>query len=345
MKSKICLRTHTLIFFAITMLATNVHQNNLAPIMPNIDSLAQRPPGWQQVRILTANVGNLSLACSGHYNNKLCKKSVEENVAKNIKALHPDIVFFQELIHPSQCEGWVENNKGRVCFGIGSQSEPNQARRLLGEAYTIVCASRMRVEVGHPVGMECIAVKIQAGAIEGYLAGKTYESLDGLDTLGGECNPEFVIMSAKAKVHNIDLKLINAHPHSRDRNCRDESLRQIFERPKNATLTSSENIIIAGDFNFDPFRSINNPPDIWLQNVGLFGSGKPFYYHSGLAEHDPPYPTANFLLQKKTIDHVVSNFATGICVTLGEAPRTQRIDGGKGMDHKAVLCDMWIPPQ
>lgn len=310
--------------------------------MNSITSLNQIPPSWESIRILTANVGNLSLECRGAYNNKLCLRKVETKIARNLQDLQPDIVFLQELLHPSQCNNWSEVNKKKVCFDQNAHSEPNQVRRLLGKSYTILCAARNRTSVGHPVGMECIAVHTKIGSIEGCASGELCFSLEGLDTPGQECNQEFVIMSTIAKVRNINIRLINAHPHSRDKNCRDNSLRQVFE---SLDYSPESKTIIAGDFNFDPFRNSADLPDIWQRNVGPFGSNKPFYYHSGTAEHNPPYPTAHFLLQKKTIDHVVSNFAKGTCITLGEAPGTLRIDGGQGMDHRAVLCDLWIPSQ
>jgi endonuclease/exonuclease/phosphatase family metal-dependent hydrolase len=329
--------------FATTILAILIllHINKPLRTMTTLSSLAQTPPNWQLIRLLTANVGNISLACRGPYNHKLCEKSVEENISKYIQILQPDIVFFQELLHPSQCDGWIEANEEKACFE--NLSEPNQTRRLLGNSYTILCASRMRQEIGHPVGMECIGVHLKAGTIEGCLPGELCYTDKGLDTPTAECNPEFIIMSVNATIRNIPMRLINAHPHSQDKQCRDNSLEQLFESISDVSGTKA-NIIIAGDFNFDPFRSAKNTPSAWGRNVGTFGSGKPFYYHSGIAEHNPPYPTAHFLLQKKTIDHVISNFAAGVCATLGESPGTQRIDGGKGMDHRAILCEMWIPP-
>lgn len=312
--------------------------------MAKLTSLTEIPSNWQSIRILTANVGNISYACRGPYNHKLCQKRVEETISNNIRGLRPDIVFLQELLHPSQCEGWIEMDSRRVGFEKATLSDSNQARRLLGSSYTIHCASRMRPEIGHPVGMECIGVHTNAGIIEGCQLGELSYSSEGLDSPSPKCNPEFIIMSTIAKVQNLTIKLVNAHPHSREQHCRDNSLEQLFERI-NDVPGAHANTIIAGDFNFDPFHPTDKIPDIWEKNVGTFGSRKPFYYHSGIAEHNPPYPTAFFLVRKKTIDHVISNFAAGICSTLGEAPNTHRIDGGKGMDHRAIVCDMWIPPQ
>jgi hypothetical protein len=101
---------------------------------------------------------------------------------------------------------------------------------------------------------------------------------------------------------------------------------------------------VAGDFNFDPFRERSPLTEFWNQHVGPRESGSRFYYHSGPAEHQPPYATAFSLFGRRTVDHIVSNFALGSCYTLGEAPQTHRIDGGWGMDHRALLGELWIPP-
>lgn len=334
-----------IIILIITTSLLLIYLNTSTHIMKTINYLPQPPANWQPLRILTANVGNLDLNCRKRYNYKLCIKSVETKISQSIQILRPDIVFLQELMHPSQCEGWSETDAKKVCFAK-NEEEVNQARRLLGPDYTIICATRMRKEIGHPVGMECIGVHTNAGEIEKCKTGELCYSIENSDIPGNNCNPEFIIMSAIAKIKNLTIRLVNAHPNSRDKYCRDYSLAQLFTRQENiSTLESNQKTIIAGDFNFDPFKSTKSSPEIWENNVGLFGSGKPFYYHSGLAENTPPYPTAYFLLQKRTIDHVVSNFALGVCKTLGEAPDTTRIDGGKGMDHRAILCDMWIPPQ
>jgi len=298
---------------------------------------------WQHLRLLTANVGNLSLSCKGAYNNKLCQLTVEKAIAEHIKTIRPDIIFFQELLHPSQCEDLNEADRNKVCYKKNEADITSyQPQRLLGKNYSILCAARMREEIGHPLGMECIGVHVDFGSIEGCDRGQICFTSQGLDSPASDCNPEFIVMSAIVKVGDLRIGLINGHPHSRNKSCQDNSIKQIFEGVNGIPLVDTDKIIIAGDFNFDPFRG-NNVPKSWQLNVGMFGSGLPFYYHSGLVEHEPPYPTAYFLFQKKTVDHVISNFAWGVCTTLGEAPGTRRIDNGKGMDHRAVMCDLLIP--
>jgi endonuclease/exonuclease/phosphatase family metal-dependent hydrolase len=318
-----------LIFLVITMPIKKMASNNTPSI-----SISD---GWSPIKILTANVGNVDYSCRGKYNYKLCKVEVENKIKENISKINPDIVFLQELLHPSQCERWNEKSIKKVCHKNHNNKIPNQARRILGDNYSILCAARVKEDSTYPRGMECIAVNVAKGEIEGCPKGELCFSTENSDMPGNKCNPEFIIMTTFAKINGVKIKLINAHPDSLSKYCRDHSLSQIF-----SSLTD-EKAIIAGDFNFDPFNDKENSPIIWQQQVGSNNSRKPFHYHSGISEASPPYPTAYFLLQRKTIDHVVSNFAIGKCKTLGEAPGTTRLDGGKGMDHRAILCELWIP--
>jgi hypothetical protein len=310
-------------------------------------SLIMRPPdsnNWLPLRILTANVGNLSWECQGRYNNKLCYTAVESAIADSIKRLKPDIVFLQELLHPAQCEGWLESDSRKVCYRFGDQAEQYQPRRLLGNNYTVACFARARSTTRHPVGLECIAVHVDVGTIEGCEPEELCLNVGRMDFPGSECNPEFVVASVVARLHGVRIGLVNAHLSSREVSCREVALRQIFKGDVNSSALASEPFsVIAGDFNLDPFRERGSLTRLWNQYVGAYGSNRPFYYHSGPAEHRPPYATARFLFGQKTVDHLLSNFALGICTTLGEAPGTQRMDRGWGMDHRAVMCDLWIP--
>jgi endonuclease/exonuclease/phosphatase family metal-dependent hydrolase len=330
------------ILFILPRISTKSHEpTGAAPV-----SMPPPPPNWNMIRILTANVGNLDFGCRGRYNNKLCYFSVEAAISQNIKKLKPDVVFLQEVLHPSQLEGWLENDPQKVGYNFEQQEEKFQPRRLLGSAYSIACFTRMRETVGHPVGFECIAVQIDSGIIEGCPPGDMCTDIGLQDQIDGDCNPEFVVGAVSAVIHGQRISLVNAHPHSRSESCRTAAIRQIFESTEEIqSLTREEKSIIAGDFNFDPFRERGRFLGVWEQFVGPYGSGKPFYYHSGIAEKDPPYPTVRSIFGTKTVDHVLSNFGFGSCVTLGEAKGTNRLDNGEGMDHRAVLCDLAIPRQ
>jgi hypothetical protein len=61
-----------------------------------------------------------------------------------------------------------------------------------------------------------------------------------------------------------------------------------------------------------------------------------FAYHSGLAGREPPYPTLRYLRYARAYGHVVRSFLHGVTQVLGQSPGTARLDGGKGMGHRAV---------
>ena len=126
--------------------------------------------------------------------------------------------------------------------------------------------------------------------------------------------------------------MVNAHAENRDPACRLAAIRQIFEGDR---LVRQPRVLLTGDFNMDPWRENDASTRYWRQRVGL--NGKDGYsYHSGVAEFEPPRPTLRYPFLTRTYDHVVSNFLTGVCQVLGESPGTERLDGGRGCDHRAV---------
>jgi hypothetical protein len=90
-----------------------------------------------------------------------------------------------------------------------------------------------------------------------------------------------------------------------------------------------------GDFNLDPWREEDASIRYWRQQVGK-ASESGYIYHSGVAERNPPYPTLRYPFFTRTYDHVASNFLSGVTQVLGESPGTSRLDGGWGMDHRAI---------
>jgi len=107
-------------------------------------------------------------------------------------------------------------------------------------------------------------------------------------------------------------------------------------------LGAGNDMLFAGDINFDPATAKATDPDatVWHTYVGqerLFDG-----------VHSPDEPTLSNLFGKFRVDHVVSNFAEGACHVLDEPWDNQwsRLDAdadvpnGYGMDHYAVLCDL-----
>ena len=270
--------------------------------------------------MLSANVGNTSPLC-WPYVVKLCRRDVEERLSRNIQALHPDLVAIQEVLPPWLCRKWRFAVPGSACSG---DDEAPQIRRLVGPEYSIVCDGRNQ--------FECIAVHMSAGRIEGVEAGGMAIT-DRIDSEGVKgCRRSVSIMAATVEIKGQTLDVVNAHAENRDPACRLAAIRQIFEGER---LVRGPRVLLAGDYNMDPWREDDVSTHYWRGWVGTAGN-RTFVYHSGIAEKQPAIPTLRYPFLNRTYDHVASNFLTGVCHILGESPGTQRLDGGRGCDHRAV---------
>jgi endonuclease/exonuclease/phosphatase family metal-dependent hydrolase len=283
------------------------------------------------ISVLSANVGNSDPRCLPYWL-KLCRKDVEARLAKNIKALKPDLIAIQETLPDDLLESFPVALPGNLTYEPGA---PPQIRRLLGPNYTIVCEARN--------AFECIAVHVDAGEIVGCPKGDLCET-ERLDRQGEGCRWNVAIMAATVRIKGQTFDVVNAHPESRGAACRLFSIRQIFEdtgRPD--SLVQEENAILMGDFNLDPWREDDVSTRYWNEQVGESGASG-YLYHSGIAEHQPPYLTHRISFFRRTYDHIVSNFLSGTTQVLGESPETTRLDGGRGMDHRAVYGQLSFTP-
>jgi endonuclease/exonuclease/phosphatase family metal-dependent hydrolase len=270
--------------------------------------------------LLSVNVGNTAPWC-WPYVVKLCRRDVEERLARNIQALRPDLIAIQEVLPPWLCQKWRLAVPGSVCAG---DNEVAQIRRLVGHDYSIVCDGRNQ--------FECIAVHTSAGRIEAVEPGGLVIT-DRIDSDGVEgCRRSVSIMAATVQIKGRTFDVVNAHAENRDPACRLAAIRQIFEGDH---LVRERQVLLAGDYNMDPWREDDASTRYWRQQVRETG-GHGYVYHSGVAEKQPPYPTLRYPFLTRTYDHVASNFLTGVCQVLGESPGTERLDGGRGCDHRAV---------
>ena len=270
--------------------------------------------------LLSVNVGNTAPWC-WPYVVKLCRRDIEERLGRNIQALRPDLIAIQEVLPPWLCQKWRFALPGSVCAG---DNEVPQVRRLVGPSYSIVCDGRNQ--------FECIAVHTDAGQIEGVEPGGLAIT-DRIDSDGVEgCRRSVSIMAATVQIKGRTFDVVNAHAENRDPACRLAAIRQIFESDR---LVREPQVLLAGDYNMDPWREDDISTRYWRQQVGETG-GRGLVYHSGIAEKQPPYPTLRYPFLTRTYDHVASSFLTGVCQVLGESPGTERLDGGRGCDHRAV---------
>ncbi len=268
---------------------------------------------------MTVNVGNTSPLCWPYFV-KLCRRAVETRIARNLQALHPDLVGIQETLPPWMCENRRLTLPGSVC--AGSPDHP-QVRRLVGPDYTIICERRN--------AFECIAVRTGAGGILGCEPGALCHT-NRFERQQEDCRHSVSIMAATVQIKGRTFDVVNAHAENRSPPCRLAAIQQVFE---SESLVRERKALIMGDFNLDPWREDDPSIRYWRQQIGL-DSASGYVYHSGIAEREPPYPTLRYPFFTRTYDHVTSNFLTGTARVLGESPGTARLDGGWGMDHRAV---------
>ena len=277
--------------------------------------------------ILSANVGNLSIGCRKVLN-KLCYKDIEERIAANIKYLSPDIIALQEVLAPWQCNKIDNKDKNKVCSE--TQLVP-QIRRLVGEDYTIACNSRNQ--------FECIAVKKGFGEIIDCQNGEICNEARTVPEIDG-CDNGFTIsaVTVKAKTLPVLFDVINFHPQSTSSTCRAKMINTaLYGNEASQSVIQEKKVLLLGDFNLDPWRDDDESVAVWNAFIKNGWDGLKLEYHSGIAETTPPYFTSFLIYKPRTLDFIVSNFANGVCNTLGESPMTLRLDGGKGSDHRAIF--------
>lgn len=284
----------------------------------------------RRLKVLTANVGNSSLGCTA-YGYKLCYKDVEKRIAHALTLLEPDLVAFQELLPPERCASVPKDDPKKVC--ADPQVVP-QVRRLLGDKYSIVCDQYKH--------FTCIALKVDKGTFVGCPRGELRHNARTIHIPG--CDHGFSI--SVATVHLDDgfvFDVVNAHLHSVRPRCRVKMLSRLFRGDEQSPpLIEQPNVLLMGDYNIDPWRTRDRSVRLWKAIFAEGWMGNDFRYHSGIAEHNPPRYTFLSIFGGKTIDLVVSNFAKGVCAVLGETPNTFRLDGGKGMDHRAVYGTLFF---
>jgi endonuclease/exonuclease/phosphatase family metal-dependent hydrolase len=286
-----------------------------------------------KITILTANLGNINLKCHRYLNN-LCDKEVESNIAQSIRFLLPDVVSLQEVLSPWQCEEDPTGKKGLVCSE--PQTEP-QARRLLGDHYTIVCDSRNQ--------FTCIGVRTDFATVEGCSIG-AYCTNGRTGDILESCDTGFTVSAITVTTFNdLTFDVVNAHLQSTNTHCRTQMISQIFgRRPDSTKIINEDLVLLMGDFNLDPWRDHDHSAEYWRSFIDLGWQGKAFKYHNPFDGSDLPLPTSHVLFRRRTVDLVLSNFAVGKCKVMGTSEDTQRIDGGKGMDHKSLFGELEINP-
>lgn len=287
------------------------------------------------LRVLTYNIGHAG--SRQPYALRLSDCRYEQAVGRAFAELAPDLVFLQEVLAPSQCEGFTELDPQRSCFDF--EHDAPQVRRLLGDAYSIACDANQHVE--------CIGVRRSFGTIRGLeaggidLAGATTAALPGrpCDYLDGKCSGRSNGCDAESSISTVVIdtksgavRAIHVHPTAIGRQCLQRQLVQAF------AFADELPSIAAGDWNFDPSSATDLvASSIWERWVGAEAR---FVDHSPRDRHCRLQRTS--VGQDSSLDRVISDFAHGACHVwseprLDEGADFSRLEGPR-IDHFAVDC-------
>ncbi len=320
-------------------------------------------PVAYDLRVLTANIGNPDTD-EPNYPLRLSYQAYEDYVGARIRALGAQVVFLQEVLPPQTCELFEESDAKRSCYD--NDARPAAVRRILGDAYSIVCDARLHVE--------CIGVLSSFGTIEGVELGDFVLTgaetpdlpLESCSYFGGTCDDTKCDGESTVSAISLDttfgpLRVVHAHPNAAGENadgfymgepCRYGQLQQIFEGA-DALVGKTPPVLVAGDFNMDPVRlSSERETELWNANVG---PDKRFA-HLGPARDE----VGNMLPTRLifSIDHVIADGLSGPCRNHGPtesdnpnvvAPLDSGFDfslvpdgisfSGR-IDHGSISCDL-----
>jgi hypothetical protein len=352
----------------------------LAATVPATGHAAVPAPPAVPVRVLQANVGNVNatpLGC-GDQAVKLCLLPVEQRVIERLRALDPEVVLLQEVLPTLVCrpparDGDVGtppdspslSNPDHLCNPAMAErlAAEEQLDRLLPPAQWQTRCNDASLDPADPERTvppwDCVGVRRDVGRLA------SFTSLPGTapDAVPGEtCDNGFTVNAAVLDVRGVAVQVTTAHPDSGPTRagCRAEKLQRLLEALGGRTPPLPT--VLSGDFNLDPYSGSDASTELWDRYVSLDGP-TPYRYRSGIAEADPPPVTSNICglsaldptgqvldgVQPPTppcasvLDHVATTpDVTGACATLGEAPGTERLDGGGGTDHRAILCDLAV---
>ncbi len=308
-----------------------------APESAQCDGSAAVPAtGVRNFHVLSYNIGNPKT--DGPYALRLSDRNYEQGLAKTFRELSPDLVFLQEVLSPDQCKV-SERDPERSCFDAAHDLP--QVRRLLGDAYSIVCDDNRHTE--------CLGVHRSFGIIRGLPPGGL--DLDGANTAPlpgepcnfsrGECTPSSKKCDAESSISSVvidtptgPIRAVHAHPTAGGHVCLQRQLMQAFDLADEATPT-----ILAGDWNFDPSNATDLvPASIWHHFVG---DGR-------FVDHSPRDADCHLartsVAQPVSLDRVVTDFALGVCKVwtnprLDAQAETVRQHGERA-DHYAVECKL-----
>ena len=269
--------------------------------------------------ILCVNLGNAEPRYfNERHKNKLVSRLTEWRLQRRIRRLQPDIVVYQESI------GHLEY--------LGRDPKHPQIRRILGKEYSIVADKRSQ--------FDGIAVHISAGNILGCKHGG-YKHNPRTERQGNACDHNFSAQASTIQLKDsFTFDLGAFHLHSTNADCRASALLHSFNgnpEKNKPPLLHEKNLLIAGDFNLDPWRQNDRSEKVFRDLLAGGWAGRSLEVHNRIGRDGLPEMTGVYPVLNRTIDIVSTNFALGTLDTLGITPGTRRLDGGHGCDHYALF--------
>ena len=269
-------------------------------------------------------------ACDEWYGNGLSWVPLIEDARAWIAAVDPDVVVFQEIFDPNECQDIPEEHwPGFVCEGW-SAGDAIVAERVLGDDWQVMC---------NPVRTDkCAAVHRRIGSFRGCDGELCLEGMQGGLVEG--CGKGSRI--GRGVVDLLDggvLTLVNVHGTSgfseEDMACRARQFEQVFVDLGDGTPAANGDWnLILGDFNVDPvvMAGLDPSADVLLEHVG---AGKAFHF---ITETDPGSPAtyAGYV----RIDHVISDIWDGTCWHAGITEGHPSVTEAISFDHHPAVCDV-----
>ncbi len=242
--------------------------------------------------------------------------------------LDPDVVVFQEIFDPSQCESIPASARaGFVCDGwrpdVGTVTQ-----LVLGAGYQVVC------NLGKPD--KCAGVRRAFGSFRGCDTDLCLDGLDGArvpDCGGGSRIGRGVIDLFEGG----SITLTHVHGTSGieagDQACRTAQFEQVFVDLDGEPAANGAVNIVMGDFNTDPVRLASSDPSA-ARLVELIQSNG-FHFVSRADRAAPPTYADLF-----NIDHVISDAFEGDCWAAGITAGTDPVIDAVYFDHVPIVCEL-----
>lgn len=261
------------------------------------------------------------------YGNGLAWNDAIEATADFLERIDPDIVVFQEIFHPGDCDEIPEEAQlGFVCE-TWQEGDQTVAQRVLNhDDYQIAC------NLGKPD--KCAAVRRSFGSFVGCEGELCLDGLDGA-SIEGCGSGSRVGRGIIERADGSRLTLVHIHATSGlapdDAACREAQVDQVFVDLDGAPAANGERNLIAGDINTDPTRFAASDASAARWNE-FVGEDRAFHWIS--AFEPPTYARI------VSIDHVVSDAFAGDCFVPGITPGTDSVYPFGYFDHRPIVCDL-----